>query len=158
MSTFKETLKKKAWPIGITAFLILFVLLLLVMVFFSTLQNNDLVTKHYYAEGLKYEEQKEKIERSLLPENNIALYYSKRNATVTCTFPEFVSPDSIEGEIIFYRPSRAFYDRTFSIELNENRQQEISVERFQKGYWKVQIPWKVNGVEYFTEQTLIINK
>ncbi len=152
----KKSFKYLAWPVGLTAFIILFVLALLVTTLITSLQRTDLVTKRYYAEGLDYEEQQERIKRAGLPENKIDIRLRTRENRLDLQFPSNVNPDSVSGSIKLYRPSLAALDRDFKISLDSSRNQSIDLERISRGYWKIKILWNSRGEDFYTEETLVL--
>ncbi len=154
MSEIKSS--NNGWGIGIAITLVIFVLLLLVAIFVSTLQPNDMVTKCYYADGIDYQQQKERLARTQALVSDLEVTHDPKLNELTLLFPKSIDPLLINGMIDLYRPSNARFDKQVAISLNSNGTQAISAERMPKGLWKVKVDWQVGSVEYYSEKALII--
>jgi hypothetical protein len=144
------------WPRGLVAVIALFVLTLVITVFSSTMNRNDLVTERYYTEGVEYQAKMEMIERSNLPENAITISYKSKQKKVYFAFPDGIDPKSVEGVIKFYRPSQARLDNEFKIKLDQTKRQSISVTNFVSGFWRVQVSWNVDDQDFYLEKSITI--
>jgi hypothetical protein len=141
------------WGKGILAVCIIFVIGVGVMVYISVNKNIDLVTKNYYEEEIKYQQQIDKINNS----NNLKkqLIMQQNDGSLVIIFPDDEYRD-IKGEISFYRPSDAKKDFKIPIILSGQNQQVIATNSLQKGLWKVQVNWNKSGVDYYNEEKLMV--
>lgn len=141
------------WGKGILAVCIIFVIGVGVMVYISVNKNIDLVTKNYYEEEIKYQQQIDKINNS----NNLKkqLIMQQNDGSLVIIFPDDEYRD-IKGEISFYRPSDAKKDFKIPITLSGRNQQVIATSTLQKGLWKVQVNWNKSGVDYYNEERLMV--
>lgn len=140
------------WGKGIIAVCALFITGIGVMVYTSMTKNIDLVTKNYYEEEIKYQQQIDKINNSSRLKEKV-MVETVDNA-ITVTFPK--QNGSVNGEISVYRPSDAKKDFKVPIQLNSDSKQVIPTDKMQKGLWKVQITWNMNGTDYYNEEKIII--
>ncbi|MDP8208544.1 MAG: FixH family protein [Candidatus Electryonea clarkiae] len=152
----KRNFEYYIWPWGLVAAIVLFVIVLIISVFSSTMNRNDLVTKHYYSQGLEYQVKKDMMERSQLPENTVTIKYSSRERKIDFIFPEGIDPAEVKGTIKFFRPSQARLDREFNIQLDPSGLQSISTTNLRKGYWRIQINWNTDSQDFYIEKTVIM--
>jgi nitrogen fixation protein FixH len=145
------------WGIGIAVTLILFVLMLISAIFFSSLQPNDMVTKRYYADGIDYQQQKDRMERTQALGIDLQVLHDSDRNEITLHFPDSIDLSLVKGMIELYRPSNARFDKQVPIKLGPEGFQTISSDRMPKGLWKVKVDWHVGAVEYYSEKTVIIN-
>jgi hypothetical protein len=121
------------------------------MVYISVTKNIDLVTPNYYDKEIKYQEQINKINNTKSLKEQLKIQYSEGN--LLFLFPSEGSP---EGKISFYRPSDAKKDFQMPIRTNEEFKQHVETGRLQRGMWRVQVEWSMNGKEYFNEEKIMI--
>ena len=148
--------KSTRWPLGIGLFYGAFVLALVLFAVFSTRHRMDLVTRDYYGEQLRYQQQIDRSQRANALETPVRLDYDRKSGLITIIFPAEMDPLAVEGEIHFFRPSDASLDRHIPLHLSPEHRQVIPVHNLAKGYWKVKLTWKVNGVEYYHEEAVMI--
>jgi hypothetical protein len=139
------------WGKGILVTIIAFVSFILVLVTISIRQDDiHLVTENYYEEEIKYQEhiQREKATASL--GRDVLLLDS--NALVI----QLDLPLGAEGTLHFFRPSDARLDRKIPIKINNLEGSEIPIGSLLPGYWKVQLTWSENGVNYYQEKKIAL--
>src|SRR5210317_2103331 len=97
--------KGKSWSVGIFIFYVVFMVVLVGAVFYSTQNNVELVTPNYYEKTLKYDNQIEAIKntRSLIKKPLFSV--NKRKEYIFLQMPEIFSSGETVGEILFFRPS-----------------------------------------------------
>lgn len=115
-------------------------------------QDFDLVSVTYYQDELVYQERIQ--EHINLAQSGAKVSITQEGRSVVFSFPQEFS--GAKGEIHFYHPSRSIFDRSFSISLNEKRQQTIFGEELTKGRYKVKLTWTSGGVDYFQEEGIFI--
>ncbi len=147
---------KKAWrwPVGIAVIYGSFVILLLSALVVFNMNNIELVQDDYYADQVKYQEQIDRIARAKNLQKPVKIELQHEQQAVVLQFPEFFSPDSLEGSITFYRPSSRALDYTLPLNLDQNRQQKLTVANLAKGLWKIKVAWEADGKDYYQEQTI----
>ena len=146
---------KISWGIGISAVYIIFVVVMVGTVIFSTTQETHLVTDDYYEKEIAYQEQIEKIERTKLLPEQLKIYI--KEGLIFFDFPKAFESKTIGGSILFYRPSDRSKDFILPIELNNENEQFISTSKFQKGMWRLQVEWESGNDNYYNEQIIMIN-
>ncbi len=144
-----------SWGVKIAAVYIIFVLLVLATVIFSTTQDVNLVTEDYYQKEIEYQQQIDKLKRTnQLPEK---ISVKLDNGFLKIKMPEIFKDKMLSGDVILYRPSDNKKDFQMQLALNSNLEHTFSVEDFETGLWKLKLDWKSEGLEYFHEQILMLN-
>lgn len=143
------------WGTGIALTYILFVVAILIMVF--TFMNQDVIleTNDYYAKGLDYQKQIDKIERTNKLPKQLEIISS--NGEIIFHFPEIFKDKKINGEIHFYRPSNNKFDFTQKINLDSNLTQKVITSNLPKGLWKIKVDWYVDNNNYYNEKIIMAN-
>jgi len=147
--------KKFSWGKGIIALYGFFMLGVALMVYISVTRQIDLVTPNYYEKEIKYQQQIDKINNTVKLENKLTTTMIAGNFVIV--FPD----DSIEerpltGEITFYRPSDAKKDFKLPLTPGIDMKQVVNTEMLEKGLWKVSIDWNKDGVDYYSEEKIVI--
>ena len=140
------------WGLGIALFYGLFVVVLVGAVIKSTQYDNSLVSEHYYADDLAYQEHYVKLVNSKSLHEDVKVVRNKE--AVTLTFPQEVG--KVQGEITFFCPSDSKRDFTVKVEPNAEKQQFISILDLKAGLWKVKVDWQADGKTYYKEETIIL--
>jgi hypothetical protein len=145
---------KFTWGKGIILAYLLFIAGVFIMVSISMTKDVDLVTQNYYDKEIKYQQQIDRINNSsrLNEQPRFEVY----DGSVSIIFPKLGNNTLIKGEISFYRPSDPKKDFTVPIESENELMQSVNTENLQKGFWKIQLNWNANGVDYYNEEKIII--
>jgi len=153
-----STLKKKRslWPIAITSFFVIAIVSIAGFIAFAVRQNTDLIKKDYYADELQFQNHLDQINRTQQLKFKPAIAYDRTRDLVTISM--WHPQSAIEGHVQFYRPSDAALDKNIKLTLNGNGAQEIDARTFPGGHWKVRLTWKVNGEEFYIDETIFIEK
>ena len=118
-------------------------------------QDVDLVTKDYYGKELKYQDHIDKVNNTgkLGKEVGISLL----NDFVQLTFPDSVFNKKASGIIYFYRPSGSVRDFSLPVAVTGNNTQIINTSKLEKGLWKIKVEWGMDGKDFYSEKSLIID-
>ena len=84
---------------------------------------------------------------------NIAL----SDKSVQLTFPDSVFDKKASGTIYFYRPSGSKKDFSVPMAVSANNTQFINTSALEKGLWRIKIEWGMEGNDFYSEKSLIIN-
>ncbi len=150
-----ETKKKFKfnWGWGIFTFYTLFILATSAFVYFTTRQDEDLVTPDYYQKTLIYQQHIDKAQRALDLRNPVRWKLDSQGHSILFEYPSI----DVKGRIKLFRPSDAKQDRTIDIEPTPDGYQTISIKGLDAGLWKIEVDWSENGKEYYQEQRLILS-
>jgi len=128
--------------------LAIFIVFILTLGFFMMQgASKEAPEDNYYEKDLRYEQeiQAQKNAGALSQKVNFEL---KENKTLAISFPKEV--EHYQGEILFLRPDNAQQDKNIPLKLDESNFQNIDIQDFKKGLWKVQAKWKMKDKEYQT--------
>ncbi len=152
----EERKKKSGWGIGIFVFYGMFMVFILSLVIFVSIQDIQLVDSDYYAKDLAYQKHIDKVAlTNALPEG-IKIDVRSDTRHVVLDFPTMQSPGLISGTITLMRPSNARLDRVINISPDDSGNQIISTEGMARGKWNIRIDWKSDTTAYFNEDMIII--
>jgi hypothetical protein len=142
------------WGTGILLAIIVFMLFIFTLVFFTTRQESDLVEKDYYPKALEYQQQIDKEQNS----RNLSEKVIVKNTGefIEVTFQTFFNPGDITGKAIFYRPSDEKGDITSAIHLDSAGCQRFPVSELQKGKYIIKLDYEVKGVAYYQEEPVYV--
>ncbi|UKN01487.1 FixH family protein [Paracrocinitomix mangrovi] len=138
------------WGKGITIGIAAFMLFILSFVYRATQYEAELVTDNYYEEEVNID--KDKVSRKNYKELNENVNIIQKEEGVCFHFPENVQ--NSEGTIEFYRADGKIFDRTFSIEADNNGDQCLPYEEFVKGRYDVSVRWNDKQKDYLFEDDI----
>jgi hypothetical protein len=141
------------WGYKILTAFIIFCLTVIGFVVYFMNQKVDVVTDNYYEKELKYQDQINKVNRTRALKDSLLLVNTGKELRVTFPNP----PDKTAKDFfLLYRPSDNKKDVRIPVVPDSNRTQILSIERLDKGYWKLQINWTSGGAEYYHESAFIV--
>jgi hypothetical protein len=146
---------KMNWGFGLGAVYILFIAGILIMVFIFMNQDVGLEAKDYYEKGIKYQERIDQINRTKELHEQIDVSTDKEYIRIT--FPKIFRTSEIIGKIYFYRPANDKKDFVINIKPDTASIQNIPINKFDKGMWKIKIDWSAKNNNYYNEKILMIN-
>lgn len=144
------------WGVKIFILYTGFVVLTLSMVFFAMNQEISLVEEDYYKQEIAYQDQIDKITNARRLKMPLRMEYDSLKRQFVVTFPREQMQAGVQGEVVFFRPSDAQLDRTFTILPDATGAQLFVLEDFKRGRWRVKVRWESNGVDYFEEELIDI--
>ena len=145
------------WGTGIFIFIIIFVVSMLTMVYFSFQQDNELVDESYYPRGMEYQQQIDRRERA--QQLSYPFNAEQINHELIVAYPsEFKEMAFEKGEIYFYRPSSQKFDLKEEMKPGSDLKQTFPLSRFHSGKYIVKYSWIMGGKEYYDEKSITISK
>lgn len=146
--------KINLWPFGIVlAFVIFFVGMASVVVIASTHREN-LVTKNYYEDELKFQSRIDDSARA--QKSGATISFDAANRRVVIALPVAQLTNKFSGTIQLYRPSAPELDRELALELNSDGTQTLNLSKLAPGAWQIRIRWSADGENYFLEQKITV--
>jgi hypothetical protein len=143
------------WGTGILLSIIVFMAILTALVYIFMNQDVDLVTRDYYGKELSYQNQIDKINNT--GEMGKEVEISFLNNSVQLIFPDSVHDKKASGTVFFYRPSGSKNDFSLYMAVNDNNKQVINTAKLDKGLWKIKVEWRMEGKDFYSEKTIMIN-
>lgn len=141
------------WGTGIVISMLIFMLATTGMMILFINQKVDLVTDNYYDKELKFQQQIDKINNTNNLEEKVELKFDGN--LVSVTFPQSYNVLKPEGELFFYRPSDNKKDFKIPLSIDSTGMQVVPVATLEKGFWKVQLHWSMQSLEYFNEISFV---
>lgn len=151
-----EEKKKSRWGFGIFLLYGGFVVAVLVVVTFASFQEIQLVEPNYYQQELVFQQQIDRIKRTLELPTAVSFDYNGSTRFITVVYPPEVDHSRFSGSIALMRPSNADLDRTVAVLPDSTGRQEIDASRLAKGFWRVKALWKIDTDEYYNEDMIVI--
>jgi hypothetical protein len=145
---------KISWGTGIALGIIVFVVISLSMTIVFMTQDVHLVTDDYYQKTLTYQDEIDKQSRTKALGDEVRIVLNGKMINVL--FPLDYLNKNISGEIYFYRPSNPKLDFKIPLQLSEEGNQFIPLERIEKGFWRVKLQWLMGGNGYYTERAITV--
>jgi hypothetical protein len=143
---------KFTWGHGITIVFVLFMVYILSFVYRSYVNEVDLVAEDYYAQEIAYQDRIDNIANARHLEDKIQVHRTSEGVEIR--FPEEEMIDTGSGTIQFFRPSDEELDIQVPLQLSESIQQ-LPIQLFHKGRYKVNISWKSNGQGMYITKDLV---
>ena len=144
------------WPTTIIGFFALFISGVIAFVVFASQQRMDLVRPDYYAEELRFQPQPERIGRTAPVHSQMSVADDLARHSITVQLPPTHAGHALAGHIHFYRPSDARLDRSVPLAADARGWQSVDARPLLPGLWKVRISWRLEGHDYFYDQTIVV--
>ncbi|MBN3518375.1 FixH family protein [Algoriphagus lutimaris] len=137
------------WGTGIFLSFLGFIVVIMTMVTISVRMDGiELVTESYYEKEIVYQDQIDK-EQATLDQNKDIMTFDIKAKVILVDLPSGAS-----GTLHLFRPSDAALDKKIKLDGNSQRVIEVPTDQLKSGYWKAQLNWEENGVEYYQEKKL----
>ncbi|NVO21149.1 MAG: FixH family protein [Bacteroidetes bacterium] len=143
------------WGHGIFIFIVVFLLSMSFVVYKAFQEKNALVEDEYYPKGLEYQKQIDRIANADSMSEKITI--GEKNGTVLLTYPAIFRNKSCEGIVYFYRPSDDAGDLKLAMVIDNTLQQKVEENKLLSGKYTVKMNWKLDGKEYYHEESLLIS-
>lgn len=157
MSEQKTKRTYHPWAVGISAFIVFFLVATITLVVIVSQQDYDLVTQNYYEKDLGYQNEIETRRRTNALGEKPRLELDRAAKVCNVIFP--VRPDytALEGEVTLYRISDAARDLRHPLALDTQGRQFISVSDLQSGQWIFKLRWREGGEEFYIEERMYLD-
>ncbi|MCU0357537.1 MAG: FixH family protein [Cyclobacteriaceae bacterium] len=141
------------WGKGIVVAFVLFAAFLAVMVTIMMRQDVDLVSKQYYRDDLRFQEQLERKQNTEQLEFKPVISV-EGSEYLKVYFP---SVSYVEGGTLrLFRPSSEKLDQQFKLSASADSVQVFLLKTPERGTYRVKMEWKMEGREYYLEQVIYL--
>ena len=138
------------WGKWIIVSFILFAAFIGTLVTICMRQSISLVSKDYYKEELKYQQQIKRLQNTNDLIQKPEIYVDKNGLQI-----EYGELSKIEkGELMLFCPSNPSYDRKIVIHASSVDKQHVPVDNTQAGMYHAKFSWSVNGKEFYVEKII----
>ncbi|MBT1709006.1 FixH family protein [Fulvivirgaceae bacterium PWU5] len=138
------------WGKSIILAFILFASFIAVLVTVCMRQDVNLVSKNYYQEELKYQDQIDRIANTALLANKPVISTTAQHG-LTLSFDQL--PDIETGELKLFCPANAAADRTFVLKPTPETTQVFG-SNLPQGRYRARMTWRIQGREFYLEQII----
>lgn len=141
------------WPYAIIVCLVLFMGYIASFVYRAMNQDVNLVSKNYYEQEIKYQDQIEKVRRTQAL-GDVMVSYNEQEATILLQMPATYKEKSLSGTITLFRPSDDKMDKQFQLQMGRDQSQLLEVQDLESGIWKVRVSFSDGEEDYYSEKTV----
>ena len=141
------------WGYKILSVYIVFIAGILYMVFKSSGENQDLVTKDYYEQELKYQQVIDDAARAGTLSSEVK--YELKGEQMMITLPKEMEGKNSTVHILLYCTADKRKDIT-SEQVTETAVLNLPITKNNKGLHELKVSWITEGKSYYSEQKLII--
>lgn len=131
-----------------------FVLLISGLVYASTQQHFDLVSKNYYDAELAYQKVIDAGKNQ--SELSAPINVHANAATVTLDLPAEFNGKQVSGDVVFYSPVNSEWDRNFKINA-QNNSVTITRTALRNTRYVIKISCTVDGKNYYQESEIMLH-
>jgi hypothetical protein len=137
------------WGKGILLTIIAFVGFILTLVIISVRQDDiHLVTENYYEKELQYQDQIDRETSAAGLDREVLVFDSEAKSMVLDL------PVGAKGNLKLFRPSDERLDQELLLDILQEGKTTVPLEKLKSGYWKVQLTWTENGVDFYQEKKI----
>lgn len=142
---------KFSWGWKITILYAGFVVLILTLVYKSSHQHFDLVSKDYYKDEIAYQNVLDAGKNQSGLSSPVSIHADDK--VIVFEFPAEFNAMSFTGNIMFYSVTNAALDKKFDIQVEKNT---VSIQRskLENTSYKVKINWQVDKKAYYQESEI----
>jgi hypothetical protein len=144
------------WPVSIFVFFALALIGCGALVTFCSRHPADLITANYYEDGINFQGQVERVNRTQHLAGKTTVAYDDTRKCITIALPPEQIHHAITGSIQLYRPAATGLDREIKLEVDSAGTQHLDAATLLPGLWKVRISWTVENQEYFTDRKILV--
>jgi hypothetical protein len=144
------------WPYGIVAAFVVFVGGVTALIVTATRDTNELVTRDYYEQELRYQTRLDQLSRTRFWSNRITTAYDSGGRRVKITVPHEHVAAGATGQLHLYRPSSAAADHSLALLPDREGNQWVDASALSPGLWKVRLEWKVGADDFFADRSVVI--
>lgn len=141
------------WGYKILTVYVLFVAGIMFLVFKTTQEKVDLVTKDYYEQELMYQDRIDQSARAASLSSGLS--YQVNDGMVGIKFPPEMNGKSIEADVLLYCPSDKQKDISKKMETT-NAELALAFPASYKGMFELKIHWKADGSDYYSSHKFFI--
>lgn len=157
-ATTGDAVPRSLWPIAIIGVFIVFLAGCIAFVVYATRHQVDLVSRDYYAQELKHQEQMDRVARTQGIQSQVRIAYDAGQQAVTVALPGEHARQKPAGEVHFYRPSAASLDRRERLDVDLQGAQKLDARLLEPGLWRVRVTWSVHHQQYYWDEKVVISQ
>ncbi len=141
------------WGFGLFAAFVIFILSL---VFWASIQKVDLITETYYEEELDFQKEREQISKTQKAGKNIEVEW--RDHLLLMNFFPHDKGKYLQGIVYFYKPDDKENDQTL-VFTTTNDTVELDTSQMPSGLYKLKVKWterKINNKSLLLDEYTVL--
>lgn len=150
------TTRKSIWPVALIGWFVLFITTIGCFISFAVKQDVHLVREDYYAAELDYQNDLDRVNRTLALGHEVIIEYSARHQKLGVRIPTAHVQSLESGRIQFYRPDDPGQDRSHDLQVNASGLQFLDLVDCPPGVWKVDLQWVAGGLSYHRTARIVV--
>lgn len=146
------------WPWAIIATFVLFLSGTLTLVVVACSHHLDLVSPDYYEQEIRFQNHLNRVRNTSELKRAVAIRLDPATRRLLIALPTEQTGKVTTGQVHLYRPSSAGLDQKIALNTNPSGEQSLDASHLLPGHWKVRVTWTCDGRDYFTEQSIMLQK
>ena len=147
-------MKNMNWGKWIALIFSVYVAFLLFWLVYSFSLDINLVEEDYYAKDIAYQEQIERIKRTVKLDEQVDLVYFPKERVYRIRFPKIGPIENYSGDVLLFRPANSKLDFSLPVKIDSSYTMRINTGKMQKGFWRIKIAWQVGNEKYYNEDSI----
>ncbi len=144
------------WGHKILIVIIVFLVAMLGMVFYASMQTNEMVDENYYQKEMAYQNVINAKQNLLNVSSDNVVSQTMMEVVITLPIGTFEKLE--KGHIELMRNDAAAKDVHMDIKAHGNNRYVFPKSDLSKGMYKARVSWVSRGVEYYKEETVFVEK
>ena len=144
------------WGHKILIVIIVFLVAMLGMVFYASMQTNEMVDENYYQKEMTYQNVINAKQNLLNVSSDNVVSQTMMEVVITLPIGTFEKLE--KGHIELMRNDAATKDVHQDIQAHGNNRYVIPKSDLTKGMYKARVSWASDGVEYYKEESVFVEK
>ncbi|HEY9048856.1 MAG TPA: FixH family protein [Ohtaekwangia sp.] len=140
------------WGKWIIVSFVLFAAFIATLVTVCIRQDVSLVSKDYYQDELKYQDQITRLQNTEALSVKPAIIINQKGLEIEYALLSQIT----QGELMLFCPSNPQHDRTIVVPATSDRLLLIPVADLNAGMYKARFTWSMQGKDYYVEETISI--
>lgn len=141
------------WGKKILLVYLVFVGGIMLLVYKSVIQKEELVTPDYYQKELAFQHAIE--ERNRAQSLSSPVVFQMESDSLRVKFPVEMTKESLVAEVQLYCPSNKDHDRVFKMNI-QNGHLSVPMRTVAKGYYEIHLRWVAQNKGYYIEDKLFV--
>jgi hypothetical protein len=145
---------KSSWGKGLFLLYGSFALFILLLVFYVSFNEINLVEPDYYRAQLGYQKQIEMKANCASLSTQPLIIYEADNDILNLTLPQEMYEQPLTGVLRFMRPSDYRLDFKIILAIDSTGVQQIDLTSRHDGLWRFEIEWQTDSTRYLFESSV----
>jgi hypothetical protein len=128
-----------------------FIVFMLAIVLYASIQDVQLVEDSYYERGLDYQDRIDRLRKARGLDSALVITQSLGERAIVLS-----GSSGITGTARLIRPSNSRYDFAVAVDLGSTGRQLLPTDEMIRGLWRLEVDWSLGEVGYYSEARVVI--